>query len=204
MKGNILFSQRWFIVAPVLLLLGWLVKSSYSMLVADIYHHHVNGYLEHWIDGYRKFGEDFHIPVDELDVVLKNANRAVSQQPDDPKQLLLLAKVLQWRPFFEPESSDLLIRQPEELDLIRKAIILRPAWPYSWITLAEAKARHSEIDQEFNQALIQAGTLGSWEREVMVKLERLGNHYQEWLSPEAKVVTDRNLKRLGKAYSRRT
>ena len=168
------------------------------MMVADIYHHHVNGYLEYWAEGYKKQGDSFRIPAEELEVALRNASQAVSQQPDDPEQLLLLAKVLQWQPFFESGSNDLLARQPNELNLIRKAVALRPAWPYGWITLAEAKARYSEIDDEFNRAFVQAGTLGPWEREVMVRLEMLGEHYQEWLSPSATVVAEFNRQRLDK------
>ena len=187
-------------VLPPLLLLGWLIQSGYALFMADIYNRHVNSYLAHWASGYEQQAGDFRITVDELEIALRNAHRAVSLKPEDPEQLLLLANVLQWRPFFASEDSEWLARGVEELDLIRKAVALRPGWPYGWITLAEAKARYSDIDEEFNQALIQAGTLGPWERGVMVRLARLGEYYREVLSDAAKVVTDRNRKRLREAY----
>ncbi|UYM15729.1 hypothetical protein [Endozoicomonas euniceicola] len=72
------------------------------------------------------------------------------------------------------------LAEPEyyELDLIRKAVALRPAWPYGWMFLVEAKARHRQIDEEFNRSLVQAITLGPWEREVMERAARLGHYYQ--------------------------
>ena len=199
---KMLFSfKRWQVALPLLMLLLYLVFSSYRLLVADINHQHVNRYLEHWKQEFSENKETFVIPESEINVALRNAGRALSYQADDPLQLLLMAKVYQWLPFVEAGAS---LAEPEyyELDLIRKAVALRPAWPYGWMLLVEAKARHRQIDEEFNRSLVQAITLGPWEREVMERAARLGHYYQGRLTPEAEVMLEINSARLSKAYPR--
>ena len=179
------------------------IESSFSVFMADIYHRNVNSYLDYWAEKYQKQGSEFHISASEMTLAVRNAEKAQKWQPDDPKQLLLLAKVLQWRAFLEPDIKLDFRDIPEELDLIRQAVALRPAWPYGWIVLAEAKARHSQIDAEFNQILIQAVTLGPWELQVMEKAARLEVRYRDWLNDRSIIALQLNRERLQKAYPKK-
>ena len=200
---RVFINKRWLLVAPLLVVLGYCLQAGFSLMMADIYHRHVGHYLEHWADAYKKQPDNFSIPLREMNIAQKSAGKAVTHQPDDPVQLLQMAKVLQWQPFLENENTELIDDSPLELDLIRKAVSLRPAWPYSWITLAEAKARYHQIDPEFNNALVQAVILGPWEKEVMEKVARLGKHYQHWLSPESRIAVELSWNNFVTAYPAR-
>ncbi|WP_263079341.1 hypothetical protein [Endozoicomonas sp. Mp262] len=193
-------SKRWLLVVPLLLLLAYCLTAGFSMMMADIYHKHVNYYFDYWAKGYKERQDHFSIPAHEMNIALASARKAREKQPDDPVQLLQLATVYQWRPLLEAEGINPFGSLTAELDLIRQAVSLRPAWPYSWMALAGAKARYGQIDDEFNKALVQAVTLGPWEADIMEKAGKLGKYYHSWLSPEAKIALQLNWDNFRRAY----
>ena len=65
-------------------------------------------------------------------------------------------------------------------DYYRRAISVRPLWPYSWASLLGVKDRLGEVDGEFHLALARSDELGPWEPQVQLQLLEAGlRHWDE-------------------------
>lgn len=194
-------AKRWLLVVPGLVILVLLLSASTRLTLSDIYHHHVEQFLTHWSKESQDKKEKFTVQETGYQRVLKNSALSLSLQPHDSDAYLQVAQVLLWQNQLSPENFTTETRQ-EMLSHYRKALALRPAWPYGWIAFAQAKSQLGEIDEEFNQALIQSARLGAWERPVQKELAILGFHYEGWLAQEALPVLEENLARFSKQYPR--
>ncbi|WP_163369402.1 hypothetical protein [Endozoicomonas acroporae] len=118
---------------------------------------------------------------------------------DNPALYVLKARVLERGRLFGID-----IENNAELDAWHKAwhkaIVLRPAWPYSWSDYARARSQYSLIDRSFTAALLRASKLGPWEPRVLENSALFSFHYQGWLSDGLQAALDNSYQKLVKAY----
>lgn len=183
------------LVLPVITLLiicfGFLFKEG----LGHLYSQQTVSFLKFWHKETLNEGWDGKIqPVNFINAV-NGAERALTHSPDNPLFLGQLAKV------YDRQASGDSSFAKESLDIYRKLIALRPAWPYYRADFAVAKARAGELDNEFEQALKDAMRLGPWEKEVLDKISRLGWLYRSRLDSSLHSEIDKNLARYVSAYS---
>ena len=87
----------------------------------------------------------------------------------------------------------------------KKAISLRPTWPYAWVNLALVKYRLGETDDEFYYALHKADELGPWEPGVQRVIVDIGLHYWNSLSSDERKfvlnIIEKSLKHTARKHS---
>ncbi len=190
---------------PALLLLPLLaimIGTSFQQMKASVINGQTDSYLAFWHEELKQDGEGFAVSDKSVATVREGAERALALAPGAPEYLSAKAKIEDWvvtdaqRQGFVPDKE----YQQQGLQAYRDAIVQRPAWPYTWAELAMAKARASEVDQEFFNALERATSLGPWERQVMDTVTQLGLWYGDWLPDEVKVAVDENLVRYADVY----
>lgn len=60
------------------------------------------------------------------------------------------------------------------LEAYRRAVEIRPDWPYSWVQLATIKLRMLEFDEEFDAALSRSFETGPWLIAINSRLAEIG------------------------------
>lgn len=68
-------------------------------------------------------------------------------------------------------------------DRFRRAIQVRPLWPYGWANLLLVKSELGAVDAEFARALERAAALGPWEREVQMRVLSVSFRHWDALQP---------------------
>ena len=81
-----------------------------------------------------------------------------------------------------PKNKEAMPSRREAYTHYKKAISLRPTWPYAWANLAMVKYRLGETDDEFYHAMHKADELGPWEPGVQSVIVDIGLHYWNSLS----------------------
>lgn len=100
---------------------------------------------------------------------------AVRLAPLNPDYRDVLARVYASRYLSTPAGAA--IAQPyleEAAELSRQAIRLRPAWPYTYVALAQFLARMGRTGQEFEDSLRQALRYGPWEPDILTAIIDMG------------------------------
>ena len=59
----------------------------------------------------------------------------------------------------------------------RRALAVRPLWPYSWVNMLTTKDKLGQVDIEFNTALTRSAELGPWEPRVQLQVINSGLRY---------------------------
>ncbi len=72
----------------------------------------------------------------------------------------------------------------------RKALAMRPLWPYFWANLVVAKAEWGIFDLEFRKALRRTVETGPWEPRIQLQLIRLDFIEQHRLDPQSREHID--------------
>jgi hypothetical protein len=71
----------------------------------------------------------------------------------------------------------------------RRALSVRPTWPYSWANLLSVKDKLRQVDAEFNEAINAAAETGPWEPRVQMQIIDSGlRHWDELASAERELV----------------
>lgn len=128
------------------------------MLVADIAAYQASVFVSDW---HRRGA----VPSDRAWQIAEGAaNRAVAVAPVGMAENYdRLGRVHEWHHqasyFGDPAADD---SRRAALDAYRRAVELRPLWPYDWVRLAFVKLSLLEVDVEFDHALRQAAELGPW------------------------------------------
>ncbi len=78
-------------------------------------------------------------------------------------------------------------------DYYRRAISVRPLWPYSWASLLGVKDQLGEVDAEFHLALARSDELGPWEPRVQLRLLEAGLRHWDELGKEPRARVQRKL-----------
>ncbi len=135
------------------------------------------------------------VDASELEVALGGVDSAIRQMPDNPALYVVKARVLE-----RGRLSGIDMGSNPELDVWQKAVVLRPAWPYSWSDYARARSQYSLIDSEFEAALLRASQLGPWEPRVLENSALFSFHYRGWLNDALHAELDNSYQKLVKAY----
>jgi hypothetical protein len=120
-----------------------------------------------------------------LDSALAHTETAHQWDPYNPAHLENLARL------HAAQAESLRAGAPQQALLqqalmeAREALVLRPAWPYTWATLLRIKKDRREADAEFLAALHQAARLGPWEGEVQLQLADAGLFFWAQLPQES-------------------
>jgi len=85
-----------------------------------------------------------------------------------------MGNVYEWNSFKPDNQSQNEQNSKLALEHYRKAVALRPQWPYIWSSIALLKFKMSEFDQEFQSALNNAMELGPWEPNVQTTVAEVG------------------------------
>lgn len=82
----------------------------------------------------------------------------------------------------------------------RESIRLRPAWPYSYIALAQTLARMNRFDAEFDDSLRMAMHYGPWEPDIMLAMTDMALDGLPRLSPASRQLVLDTVRR-GQAWT---
>lgn len=183
-------------VLPVIFFLAVCFVVLFREGLGYLYSQQTVGFLKYWHQEALSEEWDGRIQPTNFINAIEGAERALVYSPDNPFFLGHLVKIHDRQAI----SGDYFVRNA--LDIHRKLIRLRPAWPYYRADFAVAKARAGELDDEFEQALKDAMRLGPWEKEVLDKVARLGWLYRSRLGSALQNKIDKNLARYVSAYPR--
>lgn len=127
---------------------------------------HVENQLKYWY----KLGK-VASPA-SMDSALSAIERARALHPDNPYQLTLHARLLEWRAFSGGSSAT--EDYQTALSLHQQAAALRPLWPDSWAEMAQLKIRLFEFDQDLDNYLERAASLGPYTPAVHIAIVQAG------------------------------
>ena len=150
--------------------------------LADVYRNEADTLIEEW-----DWPEDEGPPAwtwEQLQRYLWLANRLA---PFDAQILSDLGQLYGLRNGETPgqdSSADL----EHALGYYRRALALRPAWPYAWSDVALLKIRQQRLDAEFALALQRALALGPWQ--ALVQASIAGGGLTVWDQLPAKLQTN--------------
>ena len=159
--------SRYLLVIPCLLLIV-VINVTGSWGLADVKKQKVNASIrlwEHDVDSYS---------TENWKLVHWYARQALKKDPDNPDLLSLMGNVYEWNSFQSDNQSQNEQNSKLALEHYRKAVALRPQWPYTWSSIALLKFKRSEFDQEFQSALSNAMELGPWEPRVQITIAEVG------------------------------
>lgn len=156
-------------------------------LIGDIYSYKVRHVIEKW-------QVEQYIPQqDETITLINNIDTALFWESNNPDYLELKARILYYRAIAQGLSDKGLedIRQAKELH--KKAIKLRPLWPYSYANLVLMKALLGEFDSEYSRALSKAVKLGPWEPSVNLTLAQAAAISWHYIMPAERQIHAQNI-----------
>ncbi len=184
--------RRCLLIFPVMLVLCLAISQAFSLLRSEVGRYQTELFVDHW-QKEAAVNNSFVIEPSELDIALKGVDSAIRQMPDNPAVYVLKAQV-----FERGRLAGIARDNHAELDAWQKAVVLRPAWPYSWSDYARARSQYSLIDSKFEAVLLRASELGPWEPRVLENSAVLGFHYRGWLSNELQAELDNSYQKLAK------
>ena len=193
-------NKRWLITLPGIVILALAFNTAWSLVQSQVWRSQTGNFLDHWASETRK-DANFLVGKKEWQLTLEGADKALAYMPGSPDLQVMRAKVLNhgvhhgWAVYASGE--------PMELDAWQQSILLRPGWPYSWSSYAQARSQRSFIDSTFEQALARADQLGPWERPVLENASILGRYYHRWLTEPIQHLLDSSHHRLATLYPRR-
>lgn len=185
------------IAIPCLL---YLVYIAGNWSLADIYARPSIITLEKWRS------DKIELNDDDWDELRANLSNALEHDPDNPKIHEYLALAIEGRyAYIAPEDEEAMPSRREAYTHYKKAISVRPTWPYAWVNLALVKYRLGETDDEFYYALHKADELGAWEPGVQRVIVDIGLHYWNSLSRDEREfvlqIIDKSLKHSIRQHS---
>ena len=179
---------RYLLIIPCFLLVA-IIKVSGSWGLADVGKQKVNVSIKQWgndVDSYSS---------DEWQKVYSYVSGALDKDPNNPDLLILMGNVYEWNTF---QADDYLQNEQNgklALDHYRKAVALRPQWPYTWSSIALLKFKLAEFDGEFELALGNAMDLGPWEPRVQITIAEVGLSAWDKLEYAQRLAIVENIRR---------
>ena len=185
------------IAIPCLLYLTYIAG---SWGLADIYARSSITVLDKW-----RYGKKI-LNSDDWDKLRADLSYALEYDPDNPNIHQYLALALEGRyANTAPKNKEAMSSRREAYAHYKKAISLRPTWPYTWMNLALVKYRLGETDDEFYHALHKADELGPWEPGVQHVIVDIGLHHWNSLSRDERKfvlsIIDKSLKHTARKHS---
>ena len=179
---------RYLLIIPCFLLLVVIIISG-SWGLADIEKQKVHASIKQWendIDSYSS---------DEWNKVYSTARQALDKDPNNPDLLTLMGNVYEWNTFQAENQLQNKENSKLALEYYRKAVAVRPQWPYTWSSIALLKFKMSEFDQEFQSALSNAMNLGPWEPPVQKIIAEVGLSAWDKLEYAQRIAIVENIRR---------
>ena len=193
MKGSLSW-RRGLLLLPVVMVLCLAIYQAFTLLRSEVGRYQTELFLDHWQQE-TEASNSLVVDASELDIAINGVESAIRQMPENPALYVLKARVLE-----RGRLSGINTENHSALEVWQKAIVLRPAWPYSWSDYAQARSQYSLIDSEFEAALLRASELGPWEPRVLENGALFSFHYRGWLSDELQAELDNSYQKLVKAY----
>lgn len=179
---------RYLLIIPCCLLII-AIKISGSWGLADIERQKARAFVEQWENDFESFREE------DWNEVVSYAKAAVDKDPDNPDLLSLMGNVYEWNAFHSDNQKQNNQQRKLALEYYRKAVELRPQWPYTWSGIALLKFRMDELDQEFHSALRNAMELGPWEPRVQKIIAEVGLNAWDKLEQSQRLPIVENIRR---------
>jgi len=135
----------------------WAIYHAAKMALADVVHYPVKNWIE---------DPNLNIPVaaNELDKAQEKIDRAIEFNPNNAEYYEYQARIYYLRAISNHTDSKIFHQQIyNAYQSHKKALELRPQWPYSWANLALMKSQMQQLDVEFLYAVNQAVKYGPWE-----------------------------------------
>ena len=169
------------LLIPVLLFLTY-VAGSWGL--ADVYARPTINEIRSWQKGKKQLEEkDWARVQTELE-------KALALDPNNPDTNHFMAIALEGQyADLPPKTVDAEPARRAALDYYRKAVQLRPVWPYTWIDLALVKYRLGERDKEFYDAWHRGVELGPFEPGVQQVAAGIGLHGWNSFTKEDRTFT---------------
>ncbi|MBQ0789203.1 MAG: hypothetical protein KBT50_01190 [Cycloclasticus sp.] len=187
--------------APLLLVLLVLILVSFNRTVGGFNDFLLSSHMHYWNQ------QKVDPASGDLLKMEQFYQTAASYVPNDPSLLQLGGHLSEWKAYAAADDEERRQLFTESLIRYRASIHERPTWPYTWFDLAKAKIRASEIDAEFQTALINTVRLGPNERKLQIGVVQLGMLTWESLDEQTQdkvlgvvnIVLNRNPKTLYRA-----
>lgn len=126
--------------------------------------------------------------LDQVTIRLKKALALYPRHPDYLDLAGHLSEIKASQPGVVGREQRELLETAAEYH--RKALLVRPRWPYSWASLLSCKDKLGQVDAEFNRALNSAAALGPWEPAVQLQVLRSGmRHWDQLRRSERALVS---------------
>lgn len=110
--------------------------------------------------------------TEAMNSALRAIDRAIALHTDNPYQLTLKARLLEWRGYSAGEGDAASADFRTALVLHRQAAALRPLWPDTWAEMVGLKLQLNELDEELEFFLQQADKLGPYTAPVHTAVVR--------------------------------
>ena len=142
------------VTAGLLMMLAGLSMHAGSLGLAHLQVIRVENDLERWA----RLGK---VPSTQaLESTQSAIERAIALHADNPYQLALKARLLEWRAFGAEDPGQSMADYRAALALYRESAALRPLWPDSWAEMINVKLNLGELDEELDDFMQQASQLG--------------------------------------------
>lgn len=179
---------KYLLIIPCFLLIV-VIKISASWGLADVENKKVRVSINRWENDIDSFS------TDDWDKTFSYAKAALEKDPHNPELLSLMGNVYEWNSFQADNEIQNNQNGKLALDYYRKAVQLRPQWPYTWSGIALLKYKMSEFDQEFQLALNNATELGPWEPKVQEIIAEVGLTSWDELEHTQRITIVENIRR---------
>jgi len=160
--------HKWKTVLLLLLVAG-LIVTSFNRMVGGFNEYWLGKHISYWNEQEGTPTPDDVIKMDRL------YQTAMNHTPHAPEVLQLGGHLSEWQAYIAEDDTEIKKQYfSEALSRYRASIKERTTWPYAWFDLAKAKVRASEVDEEFQTALITSIRLGPNERTLQIGVVQLG------------------------------
>jgi len=181
------------IAASVLVFLTWQGWLAGRNGLSEIYARPAISYLE------EKGAADFQISEAEWQAIYNSILRADELMPDNPQYLDSLGWLHQIKLGLLADALDIdqvAAHARAAEDYYRRAVAVRPTWPYYWGGVALEEYRGGNYGTEnYSLALANAARFGPWKNDTQQLVADLGSDTLELLSPGAQRAFLLNLER---------
>ncbi|EPJ56267.1 MAG: hypothetical protein OFPI_00570 [Osedax symbiont Rs2] len=150
-------SFKKFITLLAITLCCWVTYHATRLAIADIIHYPVKNWIE---------SVDITMPISEFELIQAEDKilKSIRFNPDNAEYWEYLGRIHYLRAISHYQDDSLF----NKFILMayhshKKAISLRPQWPYSWANLALMKSHLQQLDVEYLYAVNQAVLYGPWE-----------------------------------------
>ncbi|AOS97210.1 hypothetical protein AUP74_01779 [Microbulbifer aggregans] len=131
----------------------------------------------------------------DLDNAFVAIDRAIALHHDNPYQLSLKARLLEWRAYAMREDEGRVADYRAALALYKEAAALRPMWPETWAEMINVKLNLGELDGELQTWMLRADEMGPYTPAVHTAIVRGGYALKQQYPFEERPLLDRHLLR---------